>query len=339
MHIGSPLRDTDFNFQNILVIDFGQLGDMILSLPALSAIRERFPVSKITLLLGKPGADIVRIANVSDEQILVDRVALRDGNKIRSIANILQLIGQIRRRKFDFVIDLHSLSETNLLGFISGAKWRLYANRESRSLDRLSRFPTKPPREDKSKHYTDRYFDALSPLGIDAFDQKFRLDPPTENIAEIDALYDELRISEKKRIGMFVGAGHPSRCWRIENFAELAARLVKNTKNAVLIFLGPEEAHLVDFVRINFPPQAVILDKLKLLPLMAATAKLDVLVSNDTGPMHLAAIAGAPIVLISDSRAPSCFLPVTENLRVLNNAKIDEITVEQVLDAVLQTGI
>ena len=329
------MRDTEFNFQNILVIDFGQLGDIVLSLPALKAIRERFPDARITLLLGKPGADVVCAAGVSDEQILVDRVELRDGNKLRSVATIFGLAKKIRGLKFDLVIDLHSLAETNILGFVSGAKWRLYANRENRSLDWLGRFPERPPKEDKTKHHADRYFDALRPLGVPPFDYSFRLLPPDENVREIDALFTELAISGKKFIGFFIGAGHPSRCWSLDKFAELAIRLAKDDGRAVLVFLGPEETHLVDRVREIFPPRAVILDTLKLLPLMAAAARLEALVSNDTGPMHLAAVAGAPIVLILDSRAPDSFSPLTRRLRVLRDATIDEITVDAVERAVM----
>ncbi|CAN5424975.1 lipopolysaccharide heptosyltransferase II [soil metagenome] len=328
------MRETDFDFQNILVIKFGQLGDVVLSLPALKAIRERFPRSRITLLIGKPGADVVRIANVSDEQILVDRVELRDGNKLRSIAKILKLAKNIRGRKFDLVIDLHSLSETNILGFVSGARRRLYANRENRSLDWLSRFPVRPPKEDKSKHYTDRYFDVLSPLGIPPFGGEFQIGPPNDASAEIDTLFNELGITDRQLVGFFIGAGHPSRCWSLENFAEAAGRISAQSGKTVLVFLGPEERHLLDRVREIFPPEAIILDKLKLLPLMAAAARLEVLVTNDTGPMHLAAVAGSPIVLILDSRAPACFFPLTRRLRVLNQTTIEEITVDEVIAAV-----
>ena len=307
---------------------------MILSLPALRAIRERFPDAKITLLIGKPGADVVRISEVSNEQILVDRVELRDGNKLRSITKILRLTRQIRRLKFDLVIDLHSLSETNILGFASGARWRLYANRENRSVDWLGKFPVRPPKEDKSKHYTDRYFDALKPLDVPAFDHKYRLVPPPENIVEINTLLTELGVADRKLIGLFVGAGHPSRCWSLGNFAELATRLVTVPGQSVLVFLGPEEASMIGRVREIFPPEAIILDKLKLLPLMAVSTRLEVLVTNDTGPMHLAAVAGAPIALILDSRAPESFYPLTEQLRVLREGTIDEITVDQVEDAV-----
>src|SRR6266536_5819333 len=99
-----------FNPENILVIDFGQLGDVVLSLPALRAIRERFPRARITVAVGKPGAEIVNLSGYADSTLVVDRVALRDGLKIFAIARMIRLVKDVRRAQFDFVIDLHSLS-------------------------------------------------------------------------------------------------------------------------------------------------------------------------------------------------------------------------------------
>ncbi|HEX8844801.1 MAG TPA: hypothetical protein VF791_09175, partial [Pyrinomonadaceae bacterium] len=148
-----------FDPRNILVIDFGQLGDVVLSLPALRAIRERFPQARITVAVGKPGAPVIELSGYADATIVVDRVALRDGWKVLSIFRIGKLVKQVRRERFDFVIDLHSLSETNLLGFFSGAPTRLYARRPGRSLDYLANFRPKPPVEDSrpTKHAIDRY--------------------------------------------------------------------------------------------------------------------------------------------------------------------------------------
>jgi ADP-heptose:LPS heptosyltransferase len=110
-----------FDPQNILVIDFGQLGDVVLSLPALHAIREKFPRARITVAVGKPGRQVVELSQAANETLVVDRVSLRDGSKPVSIWRIARLVKEVRARRFDFVIDLHSLSETNLLGFLSGA--------------------------------------------------------------------------------------------------------------------------------------------------------------------------------------------------------------------------
>src|SRR5882672_3116339 len=110
-----------FDPRNILVIDFGQLGDVVLSLPALGAVRKRFPRARITVAVGKPGAEVVGLSGFADETLVVDRVGLRDGFKPLSVLRVFKIVKQVREKKFDFVIDLHSLSETNLLGFLSGA--------------------------------------------------------------------------------------------------------------------------------------------------------------------------------------------------------------------------
>src|SRR5919107_3093309 len=106
------------------------------------------------------------MAGVTDEALAVDRVALRDGPKHVSVWRIGQLVFEVRKKKFDFVIDLHSLSETNLLGYLSGAGRRLYARRPGRSLDYLANFRPAPPTEDRSKHAIDRYLDVVAPLGV-----------------------------------------------------------------------------------------------------------------------------------------------------------------------------
>ena len=122
-----------FNPRNILVIDFGQLGDVVMSLPALGAIRARFPHARITVAAGKPGAEVIEMSGCADATISVDRVGLRDGFKPLSVMRVFQVVKDARNRKFDFVIDLHSFSETNLLGFLSGAPRRLFSRRTRRS--------------------------------------------------------------------------------------------------------------------------------------------------------------------------------------------------------------
>lgn len=136
-----------FDPRNILVIDFGQLGDVVMSLPALAAIRGRFPNAQITVAVGKPGGEIIGLSGYANDILEVDRVALRDGPTLISIGRIVKLVAQVRKAKFDFVIDLHSYYETNILGFLSGAQHRLYSRRSNRSLDFLANFKPHPAKE------------------------------------------------------------------------------------------------------------------------------------------------------------------------------------------------
>lgn len=322
--------------QNILVIDFGQLGDVVLSLPALRAIRDRFPKAQITVIVGKPGAEVVSLSGYANVTRAVDRVLLRDGPKLISIARIAKLVKEVRHAKYDFVIDLHSLSETNLLGFLSGAPQRLYSRRPGRSLNYLANFNPKPPVEEdhRKRHLVDRYLDVLLPLKVTGADRRPRLRTRSED----DVLIDRLLKKEKAdsgslMIGFFPGAGHPSRRWPLERFAELAEYLVRNDDVRPIVFAGPEERELLPRIKELFPRSAVVFDRLTIPQMAAAQARLAALVSNDTGPMHVAAAVGTPVVLLLDRRAPDSYLPLGTQHRVIYSSTIPEIEVEEVYSA------
>lgn len=306
---------------------------MILSLPAFKAVRTRFPAARVTALIGKSGAEIVEISGYADEKIVVDRVKLRDGNKLVSIREILKISRDVRRRKFDFIIDLHSLYETNLLGFFSGAPHRLYANRENRSLDALANFAPKPPREDKSKHLTDYYLSVLAPLGVENAKRFVELRPRASDLETIETILRKYDVGKKNLVGLFPGAGHASRRWKLENFARVAEIFSRNENVQVVVFLGPEEKDLRGEIKEKFPAGAIVLDDLTLAQFAAALSMLTVLISNDTGAIHIGAVAGTSIVLILDKDAPTTYLPLTKKLRVVRSGKLDKIPVEEVFAA------
>ncbi|MEK6279575.1 MAG: glycosyltransferase family 9 protein [Acidobacteriota bacterium] len=320
-----------FDPRNILVIDFGQLGDVVLSLPALRAIRERFPSARITVAVGKPGAEVIELSGYANSILVVDRVALRDGPKLVSLVRIFQVVKKVRRSRFDFVIDLHSLSETNLLGFLSGAPKRLYSRRPGRSLNYLANFSPSPPVEDSSKHSAERYLDVLLPLGIKDVIPVPRL----ATRASDDRTVEKLLKKEKADtgaplVGLFPGSGHPGRRWPLERFAKLADHLTRNEGARVLIFVGPEEGALGRQMRNLFPSSAVIFDKLTISQLASAQARVSVFVSNDTGPMHIAAAVGTAVVMLSDRPTPNSFVPKEQHHRVVYGGSVGELTVEEV---------
>lgn len=283
---------------------------------------------------GTSTEEIIRLGQVADEQIGVDRVKLRDGNRLESIIEMARIVKDARRRKFDLVIDLNSLYETNLLGFLSGAKHRLFANRDRRSIDRLSNFPVKPPAENKTKHHTDRYLAVVEALGLNNIDRTITITPPTESVANARSFVKERGIENKTLIGLFLGAGHPTRRWSIENFVEVAERLSKDPRYQVLIFLGPEERDLRDGLDELFGDTAIVVDEMPLSDFLAMLSFLNVLVVGDTGPMHLGAVAGTGIVLLSEIGSPTFFRPLINNLRVLDDRPLAQITVDQVVSAV-----
>lgn len=115
---------------NILVIHFGQLGDVILGLSAMQAVCQRYPDARKTVILGLATAKVVEPAELFDEIITVDRVGLSKRPKIGAVIEIVKLAFSIHQRRFDLVIDLHSLPETNLLGFFFWCRTKTF--RQSR---------------------------------------------------------------------------------------------------------------------------------------------------------------------------------------------------------------
>jgi len=325
-----------FDPRNILVIDFGQLGDVVLSLPALAAIRKRFPKARITVAVGKPGADVVALSGSADETFVVDRIGLRDGFMPVSVFRVFKIVKDVRQKRFDFVIDLHSLSETNLLGFFSGAPHRLFSRRPGRSLDYLANFKPSPPIETdhRKRHLIDRYLDVLQPLEVENADRLPKLKVRLSDSVEVERQLVKAKADAgAPLVGLFPGAGHPSRRWPLAQFASLADFLIRNDQLKVLVFVGPEERPFIKDIRQQFPSSVVILDQLSIPQLAAAQARLAAFVSNDTGPMHLASAVGTPVVLLLDKRAPESYLPQGERHKVIYNNVIEDISVEEVYAA------
>jgi ADP-heptose:LPS heptosyltransferase len=327
-----------FNPRNILVIDFGQLGDVVMSLPALRAIRERFSDAQISVLVGKPAAEIIGMSGYANITIPVDRVALRDGSKIVSIARIIKLVSQVRKTKYDFVIDLNSLSETNLLGFLSGAQHRLFSHRPGRSIDYLANFKPRPPREVKESHLVDRYLDVLKPLDIVNASRipYLKTNPIADQVVE-SLLKKEKAQSNNLLVGVFPGSSQPDNRWPIERFAELSDYLVRNDRVRVIVFGGPEERELIRQHKQLFPSTTVVFDQLTIPQLASALARLTLLVSNDTGPMHIAAAVGTTVIDLLNRPTPNTYVPVGDKHRIMCAPTVRDLTVEQVYRAVHET--
>lgn len=324
----------DFEPRNILVIDFGQLGDVILSLPALRAISENFPGSRKSVLVGSACAEIVRMSGLFDDVIEVDRGRLRRGGKLSSLKELILFAVAMRRRRFDLVIDLHSLSETNLLGYFCGAKRRLFANRESRSLDSLSNFRPKPPLEDKSIHLADNYLAVLRPLGIEEAARPFELVPSVEDLSFARTVLQMESGRLESLIGICPGAAHPSRRWPLEKYCGLALRLSAKENVKVVCFLGPEEESIRPKIEELLPPNVLVIHGINLRQLTAAFSLLSVLVGNDTGTIHVAAAAGIPVVLLMSNVAPARFFPLAERKEVIRSENIADIAEQDVVAAV-----
>jgi ADP-heptose:LPS heptosyltransferase len=141
---------------NILAIRFARLGDVVLLLPALSSLKRAFPDARLTLATGHRCAPIAELCPAIDDVLAVNRIAMRDGPVFSALREMTRLLRDVRGRRFDLVIDFHSLRETNLLTWLSGAPVRIAMKRHKSPYLKFC-FNRPPVLEDKTLHVAEMF--------------------------------------------------------------------------------------------------------------------------------------------------------------------------------------
>jgi ADP-heptose:LPS heptosyltransferase len=261
------------------------------------------------------------MAGVADEALAVDRVALRDGPKHISVWRIGQLVLEVQEEEVRLRHRPAQPLGDEPARLPLGRGQALYARRPGRSLDYLANFRPAPPVEDRKKHATERYLDVLAPLGVGEVSRVPRLPVREEDARAVAEMLRKAKAESSgadSPVGIFPGAGHPSRRWPDRALRATRLDVRAQRLRPHVLFAGPEERALVRDARKQFPPSTVVLDKLTVQQLAAAAAPLSVFVSNDTGPMHVAAAVGTPVVILMQHHPMfNCYIPVGERHRVV----------------------
>ena len=269
--------------ERILLIRLSSLGDIVLTTPAIRAVRAHFPDAYIAMLVAKQSAEIPRENPHLNEIITFDRLA-----KNKDTGEMLRVMRQLRTRKFTLTIDLQRKFRTEMLMSFSGAAERIGKGR----------FSTVRVPEQGNKHATAHYFDLLHAAGIPAEDQRLELFLSESERLEAAQRFDAAGVNDRQlKVGLFPGAGWKLREWMPERFAAIGDKLVQHFNANVLIFGGPKEAELVQTVANLMNAQAIpFAGNLGVRQLAACLEKCDLFLTNDTGPMHIAAAVGTPTV-------------------------------------------
>lgn len=312
----------------ILIINFGQMGDVVLSTAAMRAIRQCPDSASVTLLLGTSSLDVAEMADAADHYIAFDRKLFKQRKYFRGAVETLRLLRTLRRERFDLVIDFFSRSETNLLGFLAGIPKRLYAARNTRSIDSLSNFKPAAPPFDPERHIADRCFDLAECLVGNVPREPFIFRPKVEDVEAMRKRFPSL----DGAVGVFPGAGHPSRRWSLEKYGELAKRISK-AGIVPALFLGPEESDAVDRAENYFPASTLKLYNLGQRELVPAMRLLAAMVGNDTGTTHLAAQTGIKVVLVVDQNAELIYVPLSNHLYSVKGRRLADVDVSDVFEA------
>jgi lipopolysaccharide heptosyltransferase I len=282
----------DYSARRVALLKPSALGDVIQSLPVLTALRRRFPAARVTWVVNRAYADLLVAHPDLDDVLSFDRGASR-GGPWAAAAAFVGLVRELRRRRFDLVVDLQGLFRSGFLAAASGAPRRvgLGAAREGAAWFYTDVVPVS---DFHAYHAVDRYWLVAEALGVGDGPKVFRLP-----VADAHRPWARAALADRPRpwLALAVGSRWPTKRWPAEHFCALVRR-AQARFGATAVFVGtPDEAALADAVAAGLAGPAVNLHGRTTLPQLASVlAEADATLANDTGPLHLAAALGRPVV-------------------------------------------
>ncbi len=281
----------EYPAHRIALLKPSALGDVVHALPMLTALRRRYPRAHITWVVNRSYEPLIAGHRDLDAVLSFDRGTA--GGWWAAARTWTRLTWELRRGGFDLVVDLQGLFRTGLMAAVTRAPRRVGL---STAREGASWFYTDvvPVADFDSLHAVDRCWRIAEALGVGHLDKEFHV----PLAAEARAWADEA-LAGCPRPWLVLGAGSrwATKRWSAAHFAALARRARADFGGTAIFIGGREDAGLSQAVRQRLAGPVVDLTGATTLPQLAALlARVDVVLANDTGPLHLAAALGRPVV-------------------------------------------
>lgn len=294
---GSSDRLKEGRYRRILVVRTDRIGDVILSTPVLKALREHYPSSFISILVSPYTRDIVEGNPYMDEVITFDK------DRLNSLWATVHFAKKLKDKKFDVAVVLHPTVRVHLLMFLAGIKERVGYDRKAPYF--LTQ--TVPHRKHLGeRHEADYNFDLLKPLGIESADRELfvPIRPSSERIVD-----EVLREAGVERDALLVAVNPAASCisklWPLSKFAEVIDALSGLYRAKVAIVADSGHRPLSeDLLGLTKSMPLDLSGRFNLSELASFFKRCALVVSNDSGPVHLASAVGTPVVAIFGRNQP-----------------------------------
>ena len=294
--------------QSILVIKPRAAGDVVLSTPVLRNLRGAFPSAMIDFLTERPFADLVRGHPDVHSVLVYDRARMSG----------LDLIREVRRRRYEMVIDLFGNPRTALVTFLSGARERI----GYRFRGRQYAYNTRVEPRGATVHNAQFNLDAVEALGIPIVDRSPVVPFTRADEGYVDGFLSGLARSSGPLVGVNSAGGWYTKRWGMQRFAQLCDRLIAEHGCSVVLTWGPGEQEQVESIRGAMHETPFIPPPTSFPQLAALLNRCDFVISNDTGPMHIAAAVGTPVLGIYGPTNPTLQGPYGEGHRTVRNESL-----------------
>lgn len=297
--------------RRLLFVKPSSLGDIVHAMPVLDVLRRHYPAARITWLVKREWADFVGRVEGVDEIVSVGP----------ALGGWAGAVPRLRAAGFDLAIDLQGLLRSGAMAWLSGARYRIgFANaREGSPCFYTHRVPV--PRSEM--HAVDRYLLITDAMGAPRSESpRFRFKLSAEDVSMVDDLLGERNLGRDARwIAMNVSARWPTKRWPVQSFAALIDELTAKGLGPVVLFGAPSERDsAADVSRLTASSPINLVGQISVGLLPALLRKAAVLVTNDSGPMHVAAAVGTPVVAMFGPTSPARTGPYGAGHQVLRTA-------------------
>jgi lipopolysaccharide heptosyltransferase I len=306
-----PATETKMpDYHRVLLIKPSSLGDIVHALPVASALKERWPAAHLTWFVKRQWADLVH--RFED----VDRIWPVDS----TVGGWLGQVRALRGEGFDLVIDLQGLFRSGALAWFSGCPVRIgFANgREGSPWFYTHRVPV----SSMEMHAVDRYLLVAAALGASPHSTpQFRFKKLEEDLAAIRDLCEKKKFSvQKSWVAMSVAARWPTKRWPLSSFAAVIDQLTREGLGPIVLIGSSDEKREAGQLRtMTSSPFVDLTGDVPLGSLPALLSRASVLITNDSGPMHIAAAVGTPVVALFGPTSPIRTGPYGSGHAVLNH--------------------
>lgn len=300
----------------ILIVRLGALGDIVHAIPVAAALRRAHPQARIDWLVGERNREILDLVPVIDR-----RLAIRDG-----IA-LLDAIRELRHTRYDVAIDVQGLLKSAILARSSGAA-RVIGFSRSYVRERLARLfyteaydPGRGSLYDRreTRHVVEINLGMLAQLGVDASAPEFPIEPVDSAVAR------EVATRTSGRYALLnPGAAWPNKRWPPDRLGAIAAMLRDRHDVTSVVLWGPGEEPLARQTAADSRGAAIVSPRTTVADLVALARGAMLMVSGDTGPTHIAAAVGTPLVALFGPTRPERNGPWSPSDQTVSRADVCE---------------
>ncbi len=286
------------NVDSILLVSLTCIGDVILTTPVMRTLKDNFPSARLTVVAGPTAAPLLKRHEWVDDVVVFENRGRHAG-----LSGVTLLVVELRKHKYDMVVDLRN----SAIPYLMRCRYRITAHQAHIKNKNV-----------RGRHAIDRHLDVLVSSGLQATNREMLITIPSGMFERAAADIKAAGLPEGNTIAVYPGAGSPYKLYPLERFKVVLGMLKESVDSGFALVGGKEDRHFCEaLAELLGGRSADFAGKLDILETGALLKNCKLLVTNDSGPMHLAAAVGTPTVSIFGPTDAERYGPRGGNHRII----------------------